>query len=356
MSEKKDIIKKTFQPPVYRLSSVVMAILVFYVVGFAFDAKGLYNWSQKLPVSELARAVGKFAEGHWKRMAEYGLEEPKYTLETVFLDLQEAHPLLYPRKYAEVIRRREDKAKRMSARDEVEKSNPKLKAKRLAEKELIEDDEKLPKGAAPAVLVLGDSIMMSVGPVIKKDVKAKLGGAAIVKAKLATGLARPDVFDWIKELKRLTTRRQYDYVVMMFGTNDSQSFVENGEILTYGTDGWVRAYNRRLEAAMTAACKGARKGIWIGLPPMQSEAFNRKAVRINSWAQRQVATHSCMKYVALDRVIGDESGNFTSYRKIDDHLQKIRMVDGIHVTAQGGTLISTSLMGLMDRGRGLLSH
>jgi hypothetical protein len=54
-----------------------------------------------------------------------------------------------------------------------------------------------------------------------------------------------------------------------------------------------------------------------------------------------------MGYVSLDNVIGDDQGRFASYLKVDDHLAKVRMVDGIHVTAQGGSLISTTLLGLM---------
>ena len=107
---------------------------------------------------------------------------------------------------------------------------------------------------------------------------------------------------------------------------------------------------------MAAACRGGRRGLWVGLPPMQSDAFNRKAVRINSWAKRQVEAHACMSYVALDRIVGDDHGNFTSYRKIDDRLEKVRMVDGIHVTARGGTLISGALLELMKGGKALLGH
>jgi hypothetical protein len=251
------------------------------------------------------------------------------------------------------MRRKEEKARRLRAREIAETLDPKLKTARLAAKELLEPDERVPAKADPKVLVLGDSIMMTVGPVIKHDVTSRLGGAAVVKAKLATGLARPDVFDWVKELRRLTARRRFDYIVMMFGTNDSQNFVENGEIMTYGTEPWVKAYDKRLQALMDGACKGGKRGVWVGLPPMQTDAFNRKALRINSLAQRQVARHPCMEYVSIDRVVGDENGNFVGYRKVEDRVEKIRMVDGIHITARGGSLVSSALIDVM---RGALAH
>lgn len=360
MSDEKKFVPWNAEPPTYRLRQVGWSLVVFYLVCLMFDARGLYNWTQKLAVSETTRFLRTQAEKHWAWTSKLGLEEPKHTLEHVFLSLQDAHPLLFPRKYADIQQRKLDKEKRKKEEALAAKKNPKLLEKKKAERELVEDDERVPETAAPKVLVVGDSIMMSVGPVIKKDVAERLGGAAIVKAKLATGLARPDVFDWPKEVRRLTARRAYDYVVLMFGTNDSQDFVESGKIMTYGTSGWVEAYNKRLSQVMEAACKGTKKAIWVGLPPMQSEAFNRKAVRINSWAKRQAARHPCMEYVATDTVIGDERGNFVSYRKIGEHLEKIRMVDGIHVTARGGVLISSALLNFMSTGNlpgtSLLSH
>lgn len=328
--------KLTSPPPrtTHRAGTVIFSVLVFYLVVFLFDAKGIYNWTTKLPVSPLTKSMRAAAKTHWKKMSLWGLEEPGHTLENLSLDVQEAHPLLYPKKYAEVERRK--RAKKLA----VGKKPPFVK-------ELLEPDEVPEEAPGPKVLVLGDSIMMTVGPVIKKDIATQLSGAAVVKAKLATGLARPDVFNWVTELKRMTATHHYNYAVLMLGTNDSQDFVENGEILTYGTSGWVKAYNKRLDDLMGAACAAADKAFWIGLPPMRSEAFNRKAVRINSWAKKQAEKHECMQYVASDKIIGDEKGRFATYVKVADKMEKVRMVDGIHVTARGGSILSSNLLEMM---------
>ncbi len=318
----------------HRAGSVILSVLVFYSVLFLFDARGIYNWTAKLPVSTATKTMRAAAKTHWKKMARWGFEEPGYTLETLSLDVQEAHPLLYPKKYAELERRK--RAKQLA------------RAKKpVMVKELLEPDEVPDEAPGPKVLVLGDSIMMTVGPVIKKDITTQLSGAAVVKAKLATGLARPDVFNWVKELRRMTAEHHYNYAVLMLGTNDSQDFVENGEILTYGTSGWVKAYNQRLDDLMGAACAAADKAFWIGLPPMRSEAFNRKAVRINSWAKKQAEKHDCVQYVSSDKIIGDPKGRYATYVKVDDKMEKVRMVDGIHVTARGGSILSSSLLGMM---------
>ncbi len=318
-------------------------------------SKGFYNWTGRLAVTPVSRQLRTMTEQYWAWAARAGLEEPAFSVERWSLDMQEAHPLLYPHKYAEIGQRRLAKAKRRQADALAVAGNPELARRRLASKEMFDDEVSLDRIKGPKVLILGDSIMMTVGPVLKNAVVKELGGGAVVRAKLATGLARPDVYDWAKALQKMVQHRRYDYIVMLFGTNDSQDFVENGRILTYGSTAWVAAYNRRLAHVMAEACLGAKQAVWIGLPPMQSASFNRKALRINSWAQRQASRHSCMSYVGTERVLGDEEGRFTSYRQIDDRLEKVRMVDGIHVTARGGSLISSALLGLMTGG-GLLAH
>jgi hypothetical protein len=190
--------------------------------------------------------------------------------------------------------------------------------------------------------------MVSVGPVIKKDVVDKLAGTADVRAKVATGLARPDVFDWQGELRRALSRSRYDYVVMMLGTNDSQDFVVDGKILAYGSSEWVKVYNARVASMMDLACKGAQNAFWLGLPPMQSPAFARKATRINSWAMRQAKQHTCVTYVSLDQTFADASGRYTPYLRNDGTLEKARMVDGIHITSKGGRLVASLVLDLMQ--------
>ena len=108
-------------PRTYHAAHVVVAVLVCYLVMVMFDAKGIYGWTTKMPVSDTATALKHAANKHWRKTARLGLEEPKFTLETLFLDAQEANPLLYPKKYAVIEQRRKDKAaaKAKAAADKI---------------------------------------------------------------------------------------------------------------------------------------------------------------------------------------------------------------------------------------------
>ena len=322
-----------FKPPGYKIAHVMIAVLAFYGILAIFGARGLHKWTTKLPVSALSTTLRAATDVWWARTAAMGLEAPSLATERGWLYLQDADPLLYPKTYAEIQNRRRQRT--------VHKTTA---AARVAIR-------KRAANGGPSVLLLGDSIMAGIGPVIKGDVLARLAGSADIVAKVATGLARPDVFDWRGEMKRAVAAEHYDYIVLMLGTNDSQDFLENGQILTYGTEEWAKAYNARLAELMDGACRGADKAYWIGLPPMKSATFNRKALRINNWAQKQAAAHPCFEFVGLDKVIGDKKGSFTSYLKVADTLEKVRNVDGIHITQKGGALVSQALINLISSRR-----
>lgn len=322
------------------IAEVAVAVTVCYLVLGLCGAKGLARWATHLPDGELSAMLRALTHEHWRNASLLGLEQPGIGIERWFLQMQGAPKLMYPRSYAmEAAHRRRKNEQKLAS---VQASFPTSMGMEAIPAEFAGGSKH-----GPRVLVIGDSLMLTVGPVVKKDVEAKLGGLAWIKAKLGTGLARPDLFDWPVDLKRVVTATRFDAVVMMFGTNDSQDFYEEGELLGYGTEPWVRAYNKRLAALMSATCDSVQHGFWIGMPPMRDPVFARKMLRINAWAAHQVAAHPCMQYISTERLVGDQDGGFADYLQIQTHLEKVRMLDGIHVTAKGGTLISATLIDLL---------
>ena len=327
------------EPKTYSLTQVTVALVLGLWLGSMLAARNLVRWSERLPPSQRTAALHGALEQLWGLAVELGLEAPGLRLERWWLEATDAPKQAQPRSYEETMAQRLAKSMGPAAVPNFPR-------------EVMDDETRktFADAVGPKVLVIGDSLMMTVGPVIKKDVSGRLKGAALVKAKLATGLARPDVMDWTKEVRRLTATRRFDYLVVMLGANDAQDFSDDGAVLTYGTAPWVKAYAKRLSALMATGCRGATTMVWLGLPPMRSPQFQRKAQRLNAVAKREAEQHGCVEFVATDAVIGDEGGRFASYRRIDNRLEKVRTVDGIHVTARGGTLISGALVQLMTSG------
>lgn len=338
--------------PRYRVGKVLTALLVAYALAAMGTARNLARWAERLPDSPAVSSLRQATHAFWQACAALGADAPELVLESWFLARQGRAKPGQSESTAEVTGAKAGGIAPVESLPTL-KGGP-ITASKPSSSNAIAARGSAAQGALPAVrgprvLILGDSIMMTVGPMIQKDVEVRLGGAAIVKAKLATGLARPDVIDWMKELSLATQGRHFDFIVVMLGTNDSQDFTESGHILSYGSKAWVDAYTRRLSAFMADTCKASTQGLWLALPPMRSPAFNRKAARLNTWARTEAGKHGCMRFVELSDVIGDPKGRFSSYLKIGERQEKVRTVDGIHVTGRGGAVISDSLMHLMSR-------
>ena len=86
------------------------------------------------------------------------------------------------------------------------------------------EPETPPPPAAPRkVLILGDSLAATgFGALLEKKLDAHPDIECDRKAKSATGLARPDFYDWEAEAKKQVDAKQPDLVVVIMGGNDGQ--------------------------------------------------------------------------------------------------------------------------------------
>lgn len=334
----------------YSLRQVSYSIAIFYGILLICDARGIYNWTKNLKVSFLTSSIKDKAEQHWARISSANLDLPKIWLESLFLDFQDAHPLSYPQTYTDYLeqkKRRELRRVQMRIDQSIQDISSALIASRSQPPKT--GLSSVPSLKQPRILMIGDSIMAGIGPSLKKEIIDRIDGKVVLHAQIASGLARPDIFDWQDKLEMILSESKFDTILIMLGTNDNQDFVENGSILSYGTTEWKKAYKQRLSRIMQTTCNATDQALWIGLPPMRSASFNRKIIRINNWSKRLSKDFSCMKYVGLENILGDQRGKFVSYQKIGSEFAKVRMTDGIHVTPTGGRLIADYLIPLMSR-------
>jgi hypothetical protein len=367
----------------HHVSEVLSAIVACLLVVFVFDSAGLFSWTRSLKVSEFNNSLRDRFRNHWANMESANLSTPKHKFETYWSEFREAHKLLYPRTFSRYEEVRQNRKKRQR-RKEVEKRQLARKKKRakkalpkvyigkkkkskkkfsrtLAAKTLkkIPKRSKLIKGGktniktvrskGPNVLLMGDSMMVSLAPTLKKGILG-LGGTTSVDARVSTGLARPDVYNWPQAVHRKAKKEKYDYIVVVLGTNDGQDFAKNGRVLPYGSRDWVAEYRTRLKKMMATSCRAAsQKVLWLGLPPMRKTSFNRKIHRINSWIKRQSTKFDCVEYVDLNDVYGDQKGRYLAYKDINAQLEKIRTSDGIHITRIGGKLLTKEIIPIIKK-------
>lgn len=205
-------------------------------------------------------------------------------------------------------------------------------------------------GQPRVVALVGDS-MMAVGlsDVLLRET-ANHQNLHVVKAfRSGTGLARPDVFDWMQEYPAMIAGEKPDAVIVAIGANDGQGFVEDGKTLAYGSDAWVKVYQQRTADFLSLLTQDGAHVVWVGLPPMKAGGYNERAAEINRIAYTVVSQNPLATWWNPQPYIGDESGGFRELETAaNGKTTRIRSADGIHLSDEGAELLVPALMGWLN--------
>ena len=91
-----------------------------------------------------------------------------------------------------------------------------------------------------------------------------------VDGRVATGLERPDVFNWFRYLPEQLRALRPDVVVLGFGGNDDHGYMtglpKGVSIDGFDTPSWRKEYGRRVGGLMDAITRAGGYVVWIGLP------------------------------------------------------------------------------------------
>lgn len=199
----------------------------------------------------------------------------------------------------------------------------------------------------PRVVALAGDSMMAVGlsNILLRATAADRNIRAIKAFRSGTGLARPDVFDWMREYPAMIGSEHPDAVIVAIGANDGQGFIEDGKVLSFGSAGWVEAYQNRIAAFLGLLTEGGAKVVWVGLPPMRSPQYNEKSALINRIAYAVVSKNPQATWWNPQPLIGDASGGYREFQTASDgKTTRLRAADGIHLSDEGATLLTPVLI------------
>ena len=206
------------------------------------------------------------------------------------------------------------------------------------------------QGETRVVALVGDS-MMAVGlsDVLLRQTAADQNLRIVKAFRSGTGLARPDVFDWMQEYPAMIGDEKPDAVIVAIGANDGQGFVEDGKTLAFGSDAWVKAYQQRTTDFLNLLTQNGAHVIWVGLPPMKAGAYNDRAAEINRIAYTVVSQNPLATWWNPQPYIGDEAGGFRELETAPDgKTTRIRAADGIHLSDEGAALLTQALIGWLN--------
>jgi len=199
------------------------------------------------------------------------------------------------------------------------------------------------------VIVPGYSIVRAAGgsPVIQS-----VGG---VDGHIATGLTRPDVFNWFNELTTQVKALKPNVVVLNFGANDNHGYMtglpDGVSVGSLGSPAWVKEYRRRVGAVMDTVNRADAVVVWIGLPIARSPTETQEFDKINAVVLQEAKLRP-RKVIFIDtyNMFAGDDGGFAEYLENDKgDTVKVRAGDGVHFEPAGGDLIAREVLKQLNK-------
>jgi hypothetical protein len=202
------------------------------------------------------------------------------------------------------------------------------------------------------IWVAGDSLVIVPGESIIRATGASpvMEPAAGVDGRVATGLERPDVFNWFSYIPKRMRELEPNVVVLCFGGNDDHGYMtglaEGVTVDGFDTPAWRREYGRRVGGLMDTIARNGAFTVWIGLPITRDEAQTRRFDAINAVVAAQARKRpKTATYVDTYTTFASDTGGYTEYlSQPDGSLIKVRAPDGVHFERQGGDMIARELL------------
>lgn len=215
-----------------------------------------------------------------------------------------------------------------------------------------------PTAAAPLRLyIAGDSVVQALGESLLRLSGATNVVDATLEYRYATGLTRPDYFDWPGRLQeRLTAPRHPEVVVVMFGANDLQTIKTATGYARVGSPAWLAEYRKRVAATMHLLTGKGADVYWVGQPVMRDPDLSRRMAQLDTIFRTEAAATPGITYVDTWAMFTDASGRYTPYLTIGGAPVPVRVDDGVHLTQAGGDLVAKRLLALISRRWPLAGH
>lgn len=200
--------------------------------------------------------------------------------------------------------------------------------------------------------IAGDSLVVVPGESVLREIAGNPAIDAVdaIDGRIASGLERPDVFNWFTHVREVMEKKKPHAVVLMFGANDDHGFMtgipEGREVGTFGSPTWRTEYRRRVAAAMDTVTSKRGYLVWIGLPISRDADQTRRYDLINAIVQTEAAKRKGrVSYLDTYFFFAGSDGGYAQY--IEDatgKLVKMRAQDGVHFERPAGDLIADEVV------------
>ena len=198
----------------------------------------------------------------------------------------------------------------------------------------------------------GDSLVVVPGESLLREIAGNRAISAVgaIDGRIASGLERPDVFNWFTRVEEVMQKEKPRAVVVMLGGNDDHGFMtglpEGREVGSFGSPSWRAEYRRRVAVVMDTVTRRGAQLVWIGLPISRDAEQTLRYDVINAIVQTEAAKRKGrVAYLDTYFFFAGADGGYAQY--VEDStgkLVKMRADDGVHFERPAGDLIADKVL------------
>jgi hypothetical protein len=192
-----------------------------------------------------------------------------------------------------------------------------------------------PDGEQYNMYVLGDALASGLAGGLSRSLEASLSIKITADTNAASGLARPDRFDWSRHIANLIKSNDIHIAVIMVGINDQVSMRTAGGMLRFGTPEWLQAYAWRVEAIVKQLTEAKVAVYWVGLPVV-ADPDQAAAIETINQIIRERTYLGGVKYIETWNSFIDQFGNYSAFGPdVTGVTKRLRDGNGVGFTADG---------------------
>lgn len=196
--------------------------------------------------------------------------------------------------------------------------------------------------------IAGDSLVITPGFAIQRAAAANraIAHAGEMKGQVASGLTRPDVFNWFDEIRSQLRSSKPHVIVLAFGGNDTNDYMtglpEGVTVGSFGSPAWTQEYQRRVAGIFDIAKRAGAFVVWVGLPVTtdanQTSRFNVVNAAVAAEAAKRPRS---VAFIDTQFLLAGPDGGYAEYLTTPGGGQiKVRAPDGVHFERAGGDIIA----------------
>ena len=204
--------------------------------------------------------------------------------------------------------------------------------------------------------IAGDSLAIVPGYSILQAAAANRAVKPVsgVEGRVATGLTRPDVFNWYDHVREQLRTMKPKAVVLSFGGNDTNPYMtgvpETRSVGEFGSASWILEYRRRIGLIFDLIARSGGHTVWIGLPQVRDDAMTLKFdvlnAAVSAEAQKRPRT---VTYIDTYLDFAGSDGLYAQYLdRPDGRKLKVRADDGVHFEPAGGDIIAAKVLATLS--------